>query len=137
MNRGDSLLIIFAKYPEVGQVKTRLARDIGPERACAFYRLLLQAVLLRTRPEPGDGYTRGLYYTPAAWGEAMRAFLHRECRYDEPLAPQSGGDLGTRMQDACARGFWGGGGRAGTLRTDDPPTHPHRPFLWRSPAASS
>ena len=37
----DSLLIIFAKNPELGKVKTRLAASVGNEVALAIYFQLL------------------------------------------------------------------------------------------------
>jgi len=34
-------LVIMARYPEIGQVKTRLGQAIGSERACELYRAFL------------------------------------------------------------------------------------------------
>ena len=36
-----SLLILFAKNPELGKVKTQLAKTIGAERALNVYKKLL------------------------------------------------------------------------------------------------
>lgn len=44
-------LIIFAKMPRMGRVKTRLAADIGPVRALAFYR---KSLFEMTRRLAGD-----------------------------------------------------------------------------------
>ena len=41
----ENALIIFLKYPEPGKVKTRLAKDIGNEKACAIYKLLAENVI--------------------------------------------------------------------------------------------
>ena len=41
MQNNDSLLLIFVKHPKPGQVKTRLAVDIGDEKAMAIYHRLL------------------------------------------------------------------------------------------------
>ena len=37
----DQLLIVFVKNPQLGKVKTRLAKTIGDEKALAIYELLL------------------------------------------------------------------------------------------------
>ncbi len=34
-------LVVMARFPEAGSVKTRLARSVGDERACALYRAFL------------------------------------------------------------------------------------------------
>ena len=38
----EPALAIMARYPSVGEVKTRLAATIGADRACAFYRAFLR-----------------------------------------------------------------------------------------------
>lgn len=38
-------LVIFARPPQAGKVKTRLAKTLGPTRAAAVYRVLLEEVL--------------------------------------------------------------------------------------------
>ena len=40
-------LVVFARTPRLGRVKTRLGRDIGAGAALAFYRLTLSSVLRR------------------------------------------------------------------------------------------
>ncbi len=35
------LLIVFAKVPELGKVKSRIAKDVGPEKALSVYKFLL------------------------------------------------------------------------------------------------
>ena len=63
-------LVIFAKEPRLGRVKTRLAADIGPLAALAFYRKTLFSV---TRRLGGDSrWTTWLAVTPdrAVFGDA-------------------------------------------------------------------
>ncbi len=36
-SRDDASVIVFARLPVPGQVKTRLAASVGPDAACAFY----------------------------------------------------------------------------------------------------
>lgn len=115
-----ALLIIFAKYPEAGLVKTRLAKEIGPEPACEVYRLMLCAVLERTCPQPGDSYSRLVCFTPVARSRDMQALLEEDGQYSGPMEPQAEGDLGTRMWDACSRAFDNGAPCVILIGTDTP-----------------
>src|SRR5437667_8668757 len=47
--KGDKL-IIFVKAPRPGLVKTRLAKALGPESACAAYRQLAEILFKRLSP---------------------------------------------------------------------------------------
>ena len=38
-------LIIFARYPEVGRVKTRLAAGVGPQTATELYKCFVSQIL--------------------------------------------------------------------------------------------
>src|SRR5262249_2615480 len=105
MHSMDEQLIVFARYPEVGQVKTRLAEAIGPEPACALYRFLVQAVLRRTCPRPLDTYQQQVCFAPESRAGAMSAFLQTDCGYSGPMSAQAHGDLGARMEQAFARAF--------------------------------
>ena len=42
-----SALVVMARYPQIGAGKTRLARDIGAERAARLYRAFLQDIEAR------------------------------------------------------------------------------------------
>ena len=52
-------LVIFVRNPILGQVKTRLAKDIGDERALAIYIQLLEHTLKITR---GLSFRKFVYY---------------------------------------------------------------------------
>jgi len=94
--RARPTLILFAKEPRLGFVKTRLARDIGAAGALTFYRgqLSRSARLLR------DGRWRGmLALTPDA------AVARAPARFPglpdgTVVAGQGEGDLGARMARA-------------------------------------
>lgn len=45
MNRNHPALLVFAKYPEAGRVKTRLARGIGSEAAAKLYRCMAEVCI--------------------------------------------------------------------------------------------
>jgi glycosyltransferase A (GT-A) superfamily protein (DUF2064 family) len=41
-------LVLFGRLPVPGQVKTRLAAGVGPDKACAFYKRCCEHVLAQT-----------------------------------------------------------------------------------------
>ena len=49
---GRPLLVVMAKEPRMGVVKTRLGRDIGAVQATAFYRITMGNVLRRLSCDP-------------------------------------------------------------------------------------
>lgn len=89
-------LIIFAKAPVPGQVKTRLIPALGPEGACDLYQKLLRHTLHQTRAWPGERY---LYCAPDTEHPLFRSLAdeHRLI-----LRQQRGEDLGERMAHALS-----------------------------------
>lgn len=87
-------LIIFAKAPVPGQVKTRLIPALGPQGACALYQKLLRHTLEQTRDWSGQ---RLLYCAPDTRDSRLRD-LARE--HQLTLRTQQGEDLGERMAHA-------------------------------------
>ncbi len=88
-------VIVFAKAPRAGAVKTRLAADIGPARATALFRIMTE----RTIAEAARGQWRTIVAVdPAAalsgWENLFPPHVTR--------IPQGGGDLGRRMKRAFA-----------------------------------
>ncbi len=83
--------VIFARRPQLGRVKSRLAADIGPVNALRFYRSTLSALCRRL--STGGSWQTWLGVTPDAsvldariWPDAI------------PRLPQGDGDLGDRME---------------------------------------
>ncbi len=107
-------LIVFLKHPETGKVKTRLAPALGEENAAELYRVLCEQTLRATVPRPGE-YERLVFFAPPEAAEPMRAWLP-----GVRLLPQSGADLGARMNAAFTRAFERGAGRAAIVGTDTP-----------------
>lgn len=107
-------LIVFVKEPRPGHVKTRLARDLGPELAARVYRALAEAEIAATRPA-GDEYERVFFHDPEGDGALLRAWLPRE-----RLAAQRGGDLGERMRQAFEACFAAGATRVAIVGSDVP-----------------
>lgn len=84
-------LVIFVRNPISGQVKTRLAKDIGDERALAIYLQLLQHTLEITR---GLSFRKFIYYADEVsdydlW--SVPGYTKRK---------QNGNDLGERMHNS-------------------------------------
>lgn len=95
-------LLLFARLPELGKVKTRLARDLGPERTLAVYESMLHAVLESVGPSSAETEIECLWPpTPSANGELLRrAFGERAC------AMQTGATLGDRLSMAFSERFF-------------------------------
>jgi uncharacterized protein len=83
-------LVVMAKVPVAGAVKTRLAREIGVAHALRFARQASATQLLRVGRDPR---WQTMIAAAPDWSVASRAWPHRLARM-----PQGPGDLGARMQ---------------------------------------
>jgi rSAM/selenodomain-associated transferase 1 len=83
-------LLVFAKAPALGRVKTRLAHGIGHAGALAFYRRALTRLLRRVARD--RRWTTILVVTPDRSARAARVWPMRL-----PRCAQGAGDLGARM----------------------------------------
>lgn len=84
-------LLIFTRNPELGKVKTRLAKTIGNEKALAVYKDLLLHTRDETKTVDCDRY---VFYDTAI----IKDDIWTEDLYIKEL--QANGDLGQRMQAA-------------------------------------
>ena len=89
-------LIIFVKNPELGKVKTRLARTIGDEKALYIYKLLLEQTFQVTLPVLAE---KKLYYSEFV--QNMDQF--NDLVYEKHI--QSGDGLGDKMYNAIKHSF--------------------------------
>lgn len=105
--------LVFVKAPQPGQVKTRLAVDLGAEQACDLYRCFGLDLLaqLRCLSHPIE-----ILYTPPTELTAVQTWLGT----DYPYTPQSSGDLGQRMEQAFRWGFDQGFDHLLILGSDSP-----------------
>lgn len=112
----DSCFLVFAKYPEPGRVKTRLAPFLGAERACELYRLFLldSLDLYRSLRVP-----LWIFFDPPQ-SEALFHHLLGPQSPGTTFLAQSSGTLGQRMAKAFATAFHSGISRALLLGTDYP-----------------
>jgi rSAM/selenodomain-associated transferase 1 len=112
-----ALLIIFAKEPRPGQVKTRLSPPLSPEAAARLYHSFLLDILDEMARVPEVGLA--VAFSP----ETARGFFRRLAPPGTNLFPQEGADLGERMARAFARSFAAGFGPV-ILRGSDVPDLP-------------
>lgn len=105
----SSLLIIFVRNPVPGKVKTRLAATIGPDKALAVYRQLLQHTREITRPLAMD---KAVFFSDNLLGSDDWEEEH----YQKQV--QQGGDLGERMARAFQVAFDQGYRHVGIIGSD-------------------
>lgn len=89
-------LIIFTRNPELGKVKTRLAKITGDESALNIYKFLVQHTVEITRNLNVDKY---VFYSEE---------IHKNDVWDSDIFRkrlQSGNDLGERMHNAFVEVF--------------------------------
>ncbi|MEC7490295.1 MAG: TIGR04282 family arsenosugar biosynthesis glycosyltransferase [Pseudomonadota bacterium] len=89
-------VVIFARKPKLGCVKTRLANDIGSVEALRFYRSTLFAVARRL--SSGHAWTTWIAVTPDSATRDAYPWPP-----NTPLLPQGSGDIGVRMARCMAR----------------------------------
>ncbi len=104
-------IIIFLKAPIPGQVKTRLAKDIGDQAAAEVYQRLLSHTVSVVSGLPADliAYHKGYNDPPALLRNQFSAWVE-----------QAAGDLGDRMISAFSSVFKMGYKRVLLIGTDCP-----------------
>jgi len=90
-------IIVFARAPQLGTVKRRLASEIGDRAALRFYVANLTRLLRALRRD--RRFRTVLAVTPDRAPDWVRARWPARV----PVITQGPGDLGTRMHRACAR----------------------------------
>jgi rSAM/selenodomain-associated transferase 1 len=112
-------LLIFVKEPIPGQVKTRLAGEIGADAACSVYRQCVGRTLDRLSVLRDD---ITLCVDPPEATGRVRAWLGTTW----PVVPQHGATLGERLADAIDRAVADGARRVVVIGTDSPWIDPKR-----------
>lgn len=87
----EQALLIFVRNPVLGQVKTRLAKTLGDEKALSIYKELLRHTHDITQTLPFDKYV--FYADCITQGDIWENNIYRKL-------VQTGNDLGARMQAA-------------------------------------
>jgi uncharacterized protein len=94
-------LLVFARLPELGKVKTRLADSIGPEKALAVYEAMLRDLLQSIGARDAATEIEILWApTIAANGETLRRAFG-----EHVIAMQTGATLGDRLAMALSERF--------------------------------
>lgn len=104
-----NLLLIFTRNPELGKVKTRLAKDVGDQTALDIYKFLLDHTVAVTKPMAAD---KEVYYS--------EKISHNDI-WDPQVytkKQQQGEDLGERMKNAFAEGFENGYSKIAIIGSD-------------------
>ena len=91
-----NLILVFVRNPELGKVKTRLAKTLGANAALKAYIILLEHTESVLQTIPCD---KVVYYSE----EIQQKDLWSEAFYQKKL--QKGSDLGTRMKHAFEMAF--------------------------------
>ncbi len=107
-----NLLLIFLKWPEPGRVKTRLANDIGAEKAAEIYKILVQRVIKQISPIYSQLVRICWVFDPIEKEDEMKDWIKKEL---DDLGftdlnrhifwAQSDGGLGHRLQSAFEKAF--------------------------------
>lgn len=92
MNR--NLYGLMIKYPEPGRVKTRLAKDIGHEKAAEICQHVTEQIMINTSPL-NQLYRRIVFFDPPERLKDFQSWLSHE-----QFIPQQGKDVGERMDKA-------------------------------------
>jgi uncharacterized protein len=95
-------LLVFARVPELGKVKTRLAAGVGDESALAVYRAMLSD-LLQSVGEPQPELEIEVMWAPT---EAATATSLHDAFGSLALAMQTGATLGDRLAMAFSERFF-------------------------------
>lgn len=105
-------LIIFARAPRLGQVKTRLAAEVGEQGALEIYHQLLATLFGNLR----EVKHVEIACTPVNAEEDFRALLPRGWN----VRPQAEGELGVRLSAAFEAAFAQGARKVAILGSDCP-----------------
>ena len=112
----DSVILLFLKAPVPGQVKTRLAAEIGAQAATEVYEILVQSQLQRLPRE----YALEIHFAPANAETRFTDWLGDTLNY----YPQVEGDLGDRLKHAVRAAFARGAREVICIGADCPSLRP-------------
>ena len=112
-NDNDICFLLFAKSPDPGRVKTRLAAKVGMTAAAELYKCFVEetAGLLKKL-----GLDFRLYFWPPETKDIFIAWLGSDINY----LPQSGNDLGQKLKNAFEDTFNNGYKSVIAIGSDSP-----------------
>ena len=115
IRQNSASLIIFARHPEKGKVKTRLAKTLGAEKATEFYRLCAEHLFQETKKLPPE-IKRYIYFDGIENENRLQAWAGADFNY----AVQADGSLGRRLENAFSIQFSQGAGKVLIVASDVP-----------------
>ena len=115
-NFEKNALIIFARYPVLGKVKTRLASSLGKEFALGFYKECSRHLFAEIERNQNDFFTPFLFCSEKDELNKMIDWAGSGFKYYY----QEGNDLGERMSNAFNKAFTLGVKKAIIIGTDVP-----------------
>jgi len=95
-NDDTCAVIVFARYPNKGKVKTRLAKEIGEETALKFYKSCAENTFEECKKLKSESILLYLYYSDVK----DKTFITKWAGFDFIINPQSGTSLGEKMKNA-------------------------------------
>ena len=121
MKMSEKAVIIFARYPVDGKVKTRLSKTLGDKFATAFYKTCAEhtfAVANKFRQDSGASVF--LYCSEESEINLVKEWIG----YDFIFDFQKGNNLGLKMANAFATVFNAGYKKVNIIGTDAPAINP-------------
>ena len=115
IKQNSASLIIFARHPKNGRVKTRLAKTLGAEKATEFYRLCAEHLFQETEKLPLE-IKRYIYFDGIENEYSVKTWAGADFNY----AVQADGSLGRRLENAFSIQFSQGAGKVLIVASDVP-----------------
>ncbi len=113
----SACLIVFAKDPIPGRVKTRLTPRITPDEAAKLYKAFSLDIISNARKLKRNSVNNvTVAYTPVGAEKAFRKLVEQPINF----LPQKGRNLGERMKNAFKQSFAEGAERVVIIGTDSP-----------------
>lgn len=108
-----NLIIIFVKSPVPGKVKTRLAKDIGKEKACELYKEFTLQIIHQAKKTGAD---LRIDFYPEEGENLIKNWLGNDYKFKV----QQGKNLGEKMADSLMSAFSSGYEKAVLCGSDIP-----------------
>ena len=95
-SKNDKAIIVFARLPVIGKVKTRLAKDLGIDFATSFYKVCAEHTFNEVLKLERTGIAPILFCSEESEFDEVKKWSNNKFGY----FPQQGHDLGERMLNA-------------------------------------
>ena len=109
-------IIVFARFPTKGKVKTRLAKTLGGKFAKDFYKICAEHTFNEILKIHKNDTRKFIFYSDEKDREKIKKWTHSKFL----LSPQKGKDLGEKMQNAFQTVFNNGVSKTLIIGTDLP-----------------